>query len=217
MTEQQPYELVHRYPHFELRRYPAHVVAEVQVNATFDRAGNAAFRHLFNYISGSNTARQKLAMTAPVIQGTGPSQKLAMTAPVVQSGPLPGTDAPADFVVAFVLPAGLTAGTAPVPANPDVKIREVPGSLAAALRFSGSGSEAAFARRNNGLQAALTLAGLTAIGPPRFARFDPPFKPWFLRRNEVVQDVEEPPRPERGATQLPRRNGRVDHSCSTPD
>jgi hypothetical protein len=206
MTEQQPFELVRSYPHFELRRYPGHVVAEIRVNASFDRAGNAAFRHLFNYISGSNSASQKLAKTAPVIQGTGspgvdgqgsqgkaPSRKLAMTAPVLQSGPLPGKDAPADFVVAFVLPAGLSAETAPIPTDPEVRIRAVPGSLAAALRFSGSGSETAFARRYDGLQSALTLAGLTAVGPPRFARFDPPFKPWFLRRNEVVQDVQETP------------------------
>ncbi|WP_190987975.1 SOUL family heme-binding protein [Pseudarthrobacter sulfonivorans] len=192
MTEQQPYELVHSYPHFELRRYPGHVVAEVHVNAMFNRAGYAAFRHLFNYISGSNTARQKLAMTAPVIQESGPSEKLAMTAPVVQSGPLPGSDAPAEFVIAFVLPAGTTAETAPVPTNPDVGIRAVPGSLAAVVRFSGSGTGAAFARRNEGLQAALKIVGLTAVGPPRFARFDPPFKPWFLRHNEVIQDVEEP-------------------------
>ncbi len=192
MTEQQPYELVQRFAHFELRRYPAYVVAEMQVNATFDRAGNAAFRHLFNYISGSNNARQKLAMTAPVILELGPSQKLAMTAPVLQSGPLPGSENPADFVVAFVLPAGMTAETAPVPADSQVKIRTVPGSLAAVMRFSGRSSEAAFERRNTGLQAALALAGLTPVGPPRFARFDPPFKPWFLRRNEVVQDVQEP-------------------------
>ncbi|RKR12537.1 SOUL family heme-binding protein [Arthrobacter oryzae] len=192
MTEQQPFELVQRYAHFELRRYPAYVVAEIKVNATFDRAGNAAFRHLFNYISGSNTARQKLAMTAPVIQEVGASQKLAMTAPVLQSGPLPGKDEPADFVVAFVLPAGLTAETAPVPSDADVKVRDVPGSLAAALRFSGSGSEAAFEKHNVGLQAALVVAGLTPVGPPRFARFDPPFKPWLLRHNEVLQDVAEP-------------------------
>ncbi|WP_426989869.1 SOUL family heme-binding protein [Pseudarthrobacter sp. Y6] len=191
MTEQQPYELVHRYPHFELRRYPGHVLAEVRVNATFDRAGYAAFRHLFNYISGNNTSRQKLAMTVPVTQGTGAPQKLAMTAPVIESGPLPGSRVAADFVVAFVLPAGLTAATAPVPSDPQVTVREVPGSLAAVLRFSGSGTATAFARRNNGLQAALTLAGLTTTGPPRFARFDPPFKPWFLRHNEVVQDVQE--------------------------
>jgi hypothetical protein len=193
MTQQQPYELVRHYPHFELRRYPAYVVAEIRVNTTFDRAGNSAFRHLFNYISGNNTGRQKLAMTAPVIQETGSGQKIAMTAPVLQSGPLPGSDAPADFVVSFVLPAGLDAETAPVPLNSDVKIRAVPGSLAAALRFSGSGSGTAFERRNNGLQAALALAGLVPLGTPRFARFDPPFKPWFLRHNEVVQDVQEPP------------------------
>jgi hypothetical protein len=131
-------------------------------------------------------------MTAPVIQEPGSSQKLAMTAPVLQSGPLPGSAEPADFIVAFVLPAGVTAETAPVPANPDVRVRTLPGSLAAALRFSGSGSEAAFLRRNEGLQEALRLAGLKGVGPPRFARFDPPFKPWFLRRNEVVQDVQEP-------------------------
>jgi hypothetical protein len=191
MTEQQPFELVRRYPHFELRRYPDYVVAEVTVNADFDRAGNAAFRYLFNYISGSNTARQKLAMTAPVLQEAG-AEKLAMTTPVLQSGPLPGAGQPAEFSVAFVLPAGVSAETAPVPNDPKVRVRAVPGSLAAVQAFSGSGSAAAFERRNKGLQAALLLAGLTPVGAPRFARFDPPFKPWFLRHNEVVQDVAEP-------------------------
>lgn len=192
MTEQQPFELVRRFPDFELRRYPGHVVAEVQVRATFDRAGNAAFRHLFNYISGNNTARQKVAMTAPVVQAPGTSQKIAMTAPVLQSGSLPGGGDTADFVVAFVLPAGMTVETAPVPTNPEVKIRAVPGALTAALGFSGGGSKGAFEKRNQQLQAALADTGLTAVGPPRFARFDPPFKPWFLRRNEVLQDVERP-------------------------
>ncbi|WP_160667497.1 SOUL family heme-binding protein [Pseudarthrobacter sp. ATCC 49987] len=192
MTEQQPFELVQRYKDFELRRYPAHVVAEVQVNATFDRAGNAAFRHLFNYIGGNNTSRQAVAITAPVVQGFGPPQKLAMTAPVLQSGSLTGGEESTDFVVAFVLPAGMTAETAPIPTNPDVRIRTVPGSLAAALNFSGGGSKSAFGKRNQELQAALAAAGLTAVGLPRFARFDPPFKPWFLRRNEVLQDVEQP-------------------------
>lgn len=162
------------------------------MTATFDRAGNAAFRYLFNYISGNNTARQKLAMTAPVLQEPrlGP-QKLAMTSPVLQSGPLPGSGQPAEFTVAFVLPADVTAENAPAPTDSKVRVRAVPGSLAAVVGFSGSGSDSAFEKRNNGLQAALTLAGLTPVGPPRFARFDPPFKPWFLRHNEVVQDVQE--------------------------
>lgn len=204
MTEQQPYDVVQRYAGFELRRYPAHAVAEVAVSASFDRAGNAAFRRLFNYISGNNTARQPLAMTAPVVQSAPPppqasSEKVPMTAPVLQRGPLPGGPAgdgnrggeQGTYAVAFVLPAGMTADTAPVPTDPLVAVRTVPGSTAAALRFSGRGSGSAFATRNRVLQDAIRTAGMTPSGPPRFARFDPPFTPWFLRHNEVVQDVEQ--------------------------
>ncbi|MGZ4662249.1 MAG: SOUL family heme-binding protein [Arthrobacter sp.] len=187
MTEQQPFEVLQRFPDFEVRRYPAHVVAEVTVNAPFDSAGNAAFRLLFGYISGDNTARESVSMTAPVLQSPALSRKLAMTAPVVQSGALGDNE----FVVSFVLPSNITAGTAPVPNNPDVQIRAVSGSVAAVLGFSGRGSGAAFEKRNHDLQEALAQAGLRPIGTPRFARFDPPFKPWFLRKNEVVQDIEE--------------------------
>ncbi|HSN38379.1 MAG TPA: heme-binding protein, partial [Arthrobacter sp.] len=138
------------------------------------------------------TSRQSVAMTAPVVQEPGPPQKLAMTAPVLQHGLMTGGGDAAEYTVAFVLPAGTTAESAPVPTNPDVRIRTVPGSLTAALSFSGGGSESAFGKRNRELRAALAAAGLTAVGLPRFARFDPPFKPWFLRRNEVLQDVEQP-------------------------
>ncbi|MNI79296.1 SOUL heme-binding protein [compost metagenome] len=129
-------------------------------------------------------------MTAPVIQESGTSEELVMTAPVLQSGPIPGADQ--DYVVAFVRPAGLTVETAPVPDESRVKIREVPGALSAVARFTGNGSAAAFQRHTVALTEALQLADLTPIGSPRFARFDPPFKPWFLRHNEVVLDVKEP-------------------------
>ncbi len=191
MTEQQPYDLVQRYPHFELRRYPKHVLAEVQVHTAFDRAANEAFRYLFNYISGSNKARRKLSMTAPVLQESASSEEMVMTAPVLQSGPVLG-GGDEDYVVAFVLPSGVTAANAPIPDEPRVKIREVPGSLTAVARFTGNGSTTAFQRHSVALLEALRLAGLTPVGSARFARFDPPFKPWFLRHNEVVIDVEEP-------------------------
>ncbi len=200
MTERQPYELERRYADFELRRYPAYTVAEMEVSASFDRAGNAAFRHLFNYISGNNTARDSLTMTAPVIQSSEaprklPSQKVQMTAPVLQRGPLGGQPTGrgesevAQYLVAFVLPAGMTEDVAPVPVDARVRIRTVAGSTAAVLGFSGSGSSAAFAKHNRDLQDAIAAAGMKALGQPRFARFDPPFKPWFLRHNEVIQDV----------------------------
>lgn len=184
MTEQQPYEVVERYPDFELRRYPQHVVAEVTVQSSFENAGTVAFRALFGYISGQNRTRTSVAMTAPVVQSTGSSQKIAMTAPVVQHG-----DASGQQVVAFVMPSTMTLDDAPQPTDPAVTLRTVESSLAAASRYSGRWSQSAYEHTCESLTAALGAAGFEAIGMPRFARFDPPFKPWFLRRNEVVIDV----------------------------
>lgn len=185
MTEKQPYDLVRTRPGFELRRYPTHAVAEVTVSAEFADAGNRAFRYLFGYISGDNTARQKVAMTAPVVQSAA-STEIAMTAPVVQSPAGEGS-----FVIAFVLPAGMTAATAPAPSRPEVTIREVPAALSAAVRYSGRWTRESYDRHCAELLEAVAADGLVPTGPPRFARFDPPYTPWFLRRNEVVVDVEE--------------------------
>jgi len=185
MTEKQPYDVVRTRPDFELRRYPAHAVAEVTVRAEFADAGNRAFRSLFGYISGDNTAKQKVAMTAPVVQASS-TEKIAMTAPVVQSAA--GENS---FVIAFVLPAAMTAGTAPEPTRPEVSIREVPSTLSAAVRYSGRWTRESYDRHCAQLLAAIGTDGLTTAGLPRFARFDPPYTPWFLRRNEVVVDVVE--------------------------
>ncbi|MCU1536236.1 MAG: heme-binding protein, partial [Humibacillus sp.] len=169
-----------------LRRYTAHVVAEETVNADIEDAANRAFRTLLGYISGQNTSAQKLEMTAPVIQeqDVQRSQKLAMTAPVEQTELAQG-----EHRIAFVLPASVTPDTAPVPTNPQVHVHAVPERFTAAARFSGRWSESAFRSHLAELASGIEDAGLTPTGEPRYARFDPPYKPWFLRRNEVAQDV----------------------------
>lgn len=184
MTEQQPYDVVRTTPDYELRRYPQHVVAETLVrDASFEDAGSRAFRYLFGYIQGDNTARQSIEMTAPVVQST--SSRIAMTAPVVQEKREEG------FVVAFVLPAAMTEATAPVPTRSEVGLRTVPERLVAATRFSGRWTRASWESHREELDAAVAAAGLTTVGEPRFARFDPPYTPWFLRHNEVLIDVAE--------------------------
>jgi len=184
VTEQQPYEVIEQRDGFELRRYPPHLVAEVELDGSFEDAGNGAFRRLFAYITGQNEAQRSVAMTAPVVQEPTIREKVAMTAPVVQTEGAGG-----GYVVAFVLPASMTLETAPVPTNPDVRLRAVPERVAAAMAYSGRWTRSAYERRLAELQDAVLAAGFVPVGPPRFARFDPPFKPWFLRRNEVVQDV----------------------------
>ncbi|MBG6225112.1 hypothetical protein IWX63_001677 [Arthrobacter sp. CAN_A2] len=189
MTEQQPYTLIDAYPGFELRAYPAHVVAEVDVEAAFDDAGSAAFRTLASYIFGANTSRRKLAMTAPVTQqasgppGEGVSEQLAMTAPVTQQRASTG------HTVAFVLPADVSLATAPVPDDPRVRVVEKPAATTAVVSFSGRGGRASFERHLGELLAAVEKAAFAPQGEPRYARFNPPITPGVFRHNEVQIDV----------------------------
>ena len=182
MTERQAYEVVQTYDDFELRRYAPHVVAEVVVRTPFEEAGNTAFRTLLGYISGQNRTASKVAMTAPVIQRE--SEKIAMTEPVEQRATSEGA-----YAVAFVLPAELTLERAPVPTSPDVQLHERPAVLAAARQYRGRWTQDSFEHHRAELDSAIRAAGLKPVGSPRWARFDPPFMPFFLRRNEVVQEV----------------------------
>jgi hypothetical protein len=202
VTEQLPYEVVGHLDGVELRRYPEHVVAEVTTRGSLTSAGNLAFAPLFAYISGHNRPRTTIAMTAPVVQETARGQKVAMTAPVVQEEVVQEEvqeEGERSFTVAFVLPTGLTTETAPEPADPRVGLRAVPPTLAAAIGYSGRWTRSGYERHRDRLLEVVGRAGLEPVGPPRWLRYDPPFKPWFLRRNEVVVDLAGPPgtRPER--------------------
>ncbi|MEU7608882.1 heme-binding protein [Micromonospora sp. NPDC049204] len=187
MTEQQPYRVVSRHPGFELRRYPAHLVAEMQIQASFTRAPIEAFRPLAAYLGGANRTRQPIGTAAPARPAASGSEKIAMTVPVVQvEGERPGA-----YLIQFVMPVVFTAATLPEPVDPRVRTREVPGQLAAAMRFSGRWTEQAFSQRATMLGRSVTAAGLQPRGAIRYVRFDLPWKPWFLRRNEVVLPVVE--------------------------
>lgn len=166
---------------FELREYPAYIVAETRVEASFTDAGNAAFQRLFRYISGNNVSRQKIAMTAPVTQSQG--EKISMTAPVSQTADGAG------FLVAFTLPSKFTLETAPKPLDPAIGIRKVPARLMACWRYSGRWTESNYRNAERQLRDAIKARGLVPRGEPILARYNPPFTPWFMRRNEVLIPV----------------------------
>jgi SOUL heme-binding protein len=165
----------------EVRQYAAYVVAEVLIDKPADEAGNTAFPILAGYIFGKNKGERKLEMTAPVTQTPMPPEpvKLDMTAPVTQAAAAGG------YLVQFVLPKGVTLATAPEPLDPRVKLREVPATRLAAIRYSGFWSAANYDEHLAKLKAAMSAAGLEGSGEPVFARFNAPFTPWFLRRNEI--------------------------------
>jgi SOUL heme-binding protein len=164
MTEIQLYVVDSEHDGFQVRAYPEHLVVEVDVGGEFFEAGNRGFRPLIGYISGNNAGRSKVSMTAPVIQ-----------APAGQQ-----------YTTSFVLPAGMDAASAPVPTDTAVRTRVVPAGRVAARRFSGGADEARFADNAARLLAEVGRAGLRVTGEPYFARYDPPWKPGFLRRNEAL-------------------------------
>lgn len=162
----------------ELRRYAPYVVAEVQVPGPAGEAGNRAFPILAGYIFGKNKGQRTLEMTAPVIQAAAPVT-LPMTAPVTQAPAGEG------FIVHFVLPRAVTLETAPQPLDERVRLREVPATRVAAIRFSGFWSETNYREHLARLQAVLKEAGQPWTGEPVYARYNAPFTPWFMRRNEI--------------------------------
>ena len=184
-TPEPDYELVGEYEAFELRRYEPYVVAEVTVKGKFSRAGNKAFRPLFRFISGNNQSREKIPMTAPVTQASG--QEIPMTAPVTQQT-APGT--PDVHRIGFVMPSGMRLADTPLPKDERVVHREEPERVMAVIRYSGTWSEKRFARHQDELLAALGAAGLAAVGDPVWARYNGPMTPWFVRRNEIMVEVD---------------------------
>ncbi|MGA1730000.1 MAG: SOUL family heme-binding protein, partial [Steroidobacteraceae bacterium] len=128
----------------------------------------------------------EIAMTAPVTQQSA-GEKIEMTAPVTQQA------AGSVQRVAFVVPARFTPSTVPQPTDERVVIREWPARRVAVLRYGGRWTERNYDEALARLEAELSARGLIAAGPPTLARYDPPFKPWFMRRNEVWIPVEAKP------------------------
>jgi hypothetical protein len=93
--------------------------------------------------------------------------------------------APGGFLVQFVLPKGVCAASAPEPTDARVMLREVPPSRVAVIRYSGFWSEANYNEHLAKLQASLRDADLSWTGEPVYSRYNPPFMPWFMRRNEI--------------------------------
>jgi hypothetical protein len=167
---------------FEVREYAPHVLAETLVAADLENAGGKAFQKLFGYISGENVSRTKVVMTAPVSQVPA-SEKIQMTAPVGQQR------VQEQWAVSFMMPKSYTLSSLPQPKDPSVVLRQVPAQKMAAVRYSGTWSEKNYSQAKSELESWVRKNGLIASGSEIWARYNAPFTPWFMRRNEVLIPV----------------------------
>ena len=182
--EKAKYTILEKEDDFELRQYEARIVAETYVEGSLKESGDDGFRRLYKYISGDNKKKQSISMTAPVGQEPS-SEKIAMTAPVNQE------KKDSQWRITFLMPSEYTMETLPEPTDKRVKLLEEPGRLMAAVRYSGTWSEASYQKNRSLLEEYIQKRGWTQKGEAVWARYDPPFMPWFLRRNEVLIPVEQ--------------------------
>jgi hypothetical protein len=181
-TEEAPYTVIKTDDIFELREYAPQVLAEFIVEGELEDAGNKAFRPLFRYISGDNKSQGKIAMTAPVSQEQ-KGEKISMTAPVSQQR------VQGKWAVSFMMPASYTMETLPTPDDPNIKLRQVPARRVAAVRYSGFWSEEKYLLNKEKLENWIRENRFTVVGEPVWARYNPPFTLWFMRRNEILIPV----------------------------
>lgn len=178
-VEEPPYTVEIQAGPIQVRDYPALIAAETTVSGERGAAGAAGFRLLAGYIFGGNSRKQSIAMTAPVVQGRGQGMTIPMTAPVTQGG------GPGGWVVRFIMPRGSTLASLPTPNDSRVHLRPLPPSRIAVARFSGLAGDNDIRRETATLEAFLAEYHLRVAGRASLARYDPPWTPWFMRRNEI--------------------------------
>jgi SOUL heme-binding protein len=129
-------------------------VAETTVDADRNSAAYAGFRLLTGYIFGGNAKKQKIDMTAPVIEA-----RSEYTLP---------TQAPGrGWVIRFVMPRGFSVANLPKPETEGIVLREEPPAHMAVLKFSGLAGDDAVAAKTAELQAMLKARNLNAERKPR--------------------------------------------------
>ncbi|HUS78890.1 MAG TPA: heme-binding protein [Patescibacteria group bacterium] len=172
MVETPSYEEIRRIGDVGIRLYPGLILVTVSGGG-----GGSPFNLLFKYISGENVSRSKISMTTPVIT----PEKIAMTTPVISGG-----DA-----MSFVVPSKYTMETVPAPTDERVSIQEMPPRKVAVIKFSGVARERNVEKNKARLLSILAENGVETVGEPFLMRYNSPWIPGFLRRNEIGIEIRE--------------------------
>ena len=157
MVKEVQYRLIKKLNKVEIRFYEKLIIAEV------DGYGDGGFNLLFDYISGNNTTKTNLEMTAPVL-----SEKES---------------------IAFVMPEEYTLENTPEPNDERIRIKKMPERYVAALKFRGRWTPSNFTGKSKQLLKELEKSNIKTKGNIFTMRYSGPLTPWFLRRNEVAVEI----------------------------
>jgi hypothetical protein len=185
--EEPNYSVLEKDDDIEVRQYQSYCVVGLDVEGDFEASGNLAFRPLFSYISGSNSGNSKIDMTAPVGQtASTEGVEIDMAAPVGQTSVV-GQEGK-QFVY-FVLPPNMPCSEAPQPIDKRLRLEQIPEKKVVAINYSGRWTESNYREYLTKLNDWIVKKSYEPLGFPVWARYNSPFSLWFLRRNEILQEV----------------------------
>ena len=198
MTETLGYEVEKKDGDFEIRRYGDHILAHVDVEASFDHAMNMGFSILAHYIFGGNKKRSSIEMTTPVTEEN--SEKIPMTAPVTEetlnksekirmTTPVIEENTGNLHRISFIMPSKYKMQTLPEPEDSRIKFEEVKEEKMAALRFKGRVKEKLAANKIEEMKGWLEKNNIQPKSNFIVAQYNNPAVPGFLRRNEILVEI----------------------------
>lgn len=182
--EQPAFTVIERAEGYEIRSYPAYLVAQVSMKAEWSAAIDEGSHILADYLHGNNIEQKSIATTTSVgIELEPESEHIALTAPVLSQ------EKNGAFLVSFILPAEYTSATIPRPNNPEIRIVEVPATTFAVLSVKGNLTSQRAQQEEESFRELLMRDKRVILSASRVAQYSPSWTPSFLRRSEILIPV----------------------------
>jgi effector-binding domain-containing protein len=182
-VESAQYSVLESKEDYEIRLYPAHIVAETVVKGSYSEALSQGFRIIAGYIFGDNTKKESIAMTTPVVEKSRTSESIAMTSPVIAT--IEGDS----HTIAFGMPSSYTLETLPLPNDKRVQIVTIPEKKMAVIRFSWLRTYKRVQSKKQELLDSLNKNNVTIVGEVQYAGYNAPWTPLWMARNEVMVEI----------------------------
>ena len=162
------YQILKNDGNIEIRQYPELIVAQVEVGGKRYAAINTGFKILARYIFGNNEGERKIQMTAPVLQEK-KNEK---------------------WIVRFIMPDSFTMQALPKPLDKEISLIKIPSKKYVIIRFSGLNSKNNLDIHEKKLIEYISNNHLNVLSNPTYAFYNPPWILPFLRRNEIMIELQ---------------------------
>ena len=167
--EQPSYKVTLKDGKIEILQYDKILLQSVKVRGDQYQSIRQGFRPLVRFIGGKDRDGDKISMTAPVIQSAGDNED--------------------DWVISFSMPSKYDIANLPAPQDSSIYTENLEPMTAAVIKFSGKANEQILRNKTQTLLLWLEQAGYEVQSKPKYLFYNDPSTPGFLRRNEVMVQV----------------------------